>query len=69
MQSVKSLVTPLVIAVVLGLGFGFGFAPKANATTCTTQCNAEFQLCLSEGAYPGFYRCKMMRAACLRACG
>jgi hypothetical protein len=69
MQSIKSLMTPLVVAAVMGLGFGFGFSPKANADlTCAQQCNVEFQECLAEGSYPGFYRCKMWRAACLRAC-
>ncbi len=70
MQSIKSLVTPLVVAAILGLGFGFGFSPKADAgLTCVQQCNVEFQECLAEGdVYPGFYRCKMWRAACVRAC-
>ena len=70
MQSFKSLVTPLVLAVVLGLGVGFGFAPaaQAQATTCRQQCTIEFHECLAEGAYPGFFRCRSYWSACLRAC-
>ncbi len=74
MQSTKSWVTPLLIAMVLGLGFGLGIARDAQASACTNECNAEFQACLDESAsnvnhYPGLYRCKTWRAACLRACG
>ncbi|MDZ4814450.1 MAG: hypothetical protein SGI99_17840 [Pseudomonadota bacterium] len=68
MQSFKSFVTPLVVAVVLGLGVGFGVAPDAQATTCRQQCTIEFEECRAEGAYPGFYRCRTDWSACLRAC-
>jgi len=74
MQSMKSLMTPLIAAAVLGLGFGVGFAGDAGAagytvSTCRTECAAEFQACRAEGEYPGFYRCRTMYSACLRACG
>jgi hypothetical protein len=69
MKSIKSLATPLVAVAIMGMGFGFGFSPKAEAfDACTAECNAEFQACIAEGSYPGFYRCKMWRAACLRGC-
>jgi hypothetical protein len=76
MHTLKTLATPLVLAAVLGLGFGFGVARNAQAanSACLAECNAEFQGCLAESAgnancYPGFYRCKTWRAACVRACG
>ena len=70
MQSMRTLVTPLVVAAILGLGFGMGYAGNAKAApnACTTACAAEFQECLAEGAYPGFYRCRQYFSACMRAC-
>lgn len=67
----RTLVTPLIVAAILGLGFGMGYAGNAKAATnsCSTACAAEFQECLAEGTYPGFYRCRQMFSACMRACG
>lgn len=71
MQSIRTLITPLVIAAVLGLGFGLGYAGNAQAANnaCTRACAAEFQECLAEGSFPGFYRCRSYFSACMRACG
>ncbi|MDZ4814451.1 MAG: hypothetical protein SGI99_17845 [Pseudomonadota bacterium] len=68
MQSLKTLVTPTVLAAVMGLGFGFGVAQPAHASlaSCRAACNAEFRDCRASG--DDFFLCRGIWSACLRAC-
>jgi hypothetical protein len=69
MQSIKSLLTPMVLAAALGVGFGFGAAPdtQAASATCRNACYAEHRECRASGDDP--YLCRLAMSACLRACG
>lgn len=68
MRSFKSLLTPLVVAAVLGLGVGFGVSQPAEASlqSCRAACGVEFRECRASG--DDFYICRGLYSACLRAC-
>ena len=68
MRSFNTLLTPLVLAAVLGLGVGFGVSQPAEASqqTCRAACAAEFRDCRASG--DDFYLCRGLYSMCLRGC-
>ncbi len=68
MQSFKKLLTPMVVAAVLGMGVGFGTSQPAQASlqSCRAACAAEFRDCRASG--DDFFLCRGLYSACLRSC-